>query len=960
MDHEWGTLAFEVPDFLEAARNDINTVAEALVTALDIALIALNLAKAFLIGLIDPIAALVQALINEIEGFLRDLQQLGVYITGDWKLMKWPYQDLVGGFDAYERRMIARLTDQTDPTRPDLPPTTAVMSIFFYLSVDISDIQKLVRFLMQLIQFFNQSYNPPGGKPVPVITEVNYGSAAASSLQPMSLPDFFDSDQGDAPPNIVQVKWKVPPPVQKNPNNPFPPLPPGGFLVTVSTIRDGIQVVYDRPQANAGKVKDITGKGSQPREYGVVRDVLGRPLVLHGGLDTFYLPDSLGYNQAIDAGKLKDGVSRIYGKLADGTLIPLEDLSTDIGGEKRVFFQKTFLVPIANVATQWATSEYMITLNAKDMPITGTIQVNSDGTISIINERETSNFYVRVASTTTGIGDGTDTYQYDLAAAAPALNTPPSPVVASMIDIDTEVSDTSVFSNPRTITFPSTFAKQYLETVQAALVVLFLSRPDLVPLDTLGGVLTKEQKDNIASKKMLLNNVALERCGLEGVQQLTGYLYKDYSAMVEKKNVPVVKGFRQDLLNQVQRVAHQIYSETGPIPAAEEAIVQQTQELREVTWGQIFKEVHPGIYNSLSSTGDMDSMTLLWALSEYSLNRGLGLNPYSMGMAEEAADNLFTIPNVIQDRDPQMMEGQIGQGDPTFQTKLLVPASEAKAYLDTLSPALLPIYEKCIQSDGSIVVDPGYSGYINNLGTNTRTEGSADLSPVFFVNRDGLESWSPGTQAGVYYCRGLFAKYKHGELLRQAALTLSVAGSRLVRSPEDGEWIALRFFDQFPSWQEFLAQLVNWMKAVQKSLKSVVDTILKYIEFVEARIVELQQLINRINALLQLMLGYAFHIPKCSALFNVSNGTSGVLTDLVTAKGKPEDSPLAYGAGICVVIPVGPVLVMDIYRAIFVSEDGAPQPGETLGSSTLPFPAAVGIEGLPPVPVPPDTGPDVL
>jgi len=122
-DGQWGTLTFEVPDFMKDARDSINSVAEFLVTALDIALIALKLAKAFLIGLIDPIAALVNSLVNEIEGLLRDLQQLGIYITGDWKLLKWPFDELKGGFSEYERRMIARLTDQTDPTRPDLPQT---------------------------------------------------------------------------------------------------------------------------------------------------------------------------------------------------------------------------------------------------------------------------------------------------------------------------------------------------------------------------------------------------------------------------------------------------------------------------------------------------------------------------------------------------------------------------------------------------------------------------------------------------------------------------------------------------------------------------------------------------------------------------------------------------------------------------------------------------------------------
>ena len=957
-DGQWGTLTFEVPDFMKDARDSINSVAEFLVTALDIALIALKLAKAFLIGLIDPIAALVNSLVNEIEGLLRDLQQLGIYITGDWKLLKWPFDELKGGFSEYERRMIARLTDQTDPTRPDLPQTLSALSIFFYLSVDISDIQRLIAFIIELIRFFNQSFNPPGGMPVPAISDVKYGSDAANILQPMSIPAFFNTDMGSSPPNVAQVKWKLPVPSQKNTMNPFPPVPPGGFLVTVSTIPTGIKLAYDRAIPNSGKVEGVNGK-SQPRDYGTVKDSQGRPIVLYGGADSFSLHQKLWYNRSISNGKVKDGYARLYGTLPNGAVVPLELLNSSSKGAARPFFQKTFLVPLAAVATQWATAEYMITLKADEMPVTGKLVVGADGTISIEDEQETSTFSVRVASTTTDIGNGTTSYKYDFLSGdlLSKIASPPTPVQTGMFT--GSVSDASVFSQPRTITFPSTFAKQYLEAVQVALVVLFLSRPDLVPYDQFEPFLTDEQKKAVESKKFLLSKVALQRCGLESVQHLTGFLYRDYSSFVEKKGVNLIKGFRLDLLSQVQRVAHDIYSKTGPIPAAEEAIVKQTELLRTVTWGEIFKEVHPDIYKFLPA---FDDITILSSLQNSNQDSGLILNPYCAPFTEATWNETLNKAGAVQDRDPQMMEVQVGSGDPSFTPVLSVPKENAKAFMKALSPGLLPIYEKYVQKDGSIRVAEGDTESIERLSKPIPYEGSADISPMFVVNYKALSAtdWSPTSHAATFYCRGLFAKYKDGQILREAAITLSVAGSALRRSPEDGEWITVRFFDQFPSWQEFLAQLINWVKAVQNSLQSVVDTIIKYIEFVEARIMEIQQLIQRINALLQSMLGNVFKIPKCSALFLVSNGTQGILTDLVTAENKPNDSPLAFGAGICVVIPFGPAFVMDIIRATFVSESGSPPFAGMMGSDTLPFPPTVGIEGLPAPVTPPDTGPDVL
>ena len=952
VDGQWGTLSFEVPDFLEQARDSINSVTDILITALDIVLAALKLGKAYLIAFLNPIAALVQALIDELEGLLRDFQQLGLYMTGDWKLLDFPFRDLKGGFAGYERRMIGRLTDRSDPTRPDLPPTSMVLAIFFYLSVDISDIQRLIRFILQLVKFFNQSYLP-GGPPVPVITDIKYDIDSATILQPMSMSEYFQKPGATTPPNIAQVKWVVNSP-DRSPFNPFPAIPSDGFLVTVSTVKDGIQVVYDRPVGN-GKVDDVTGEKIQERETGVVRDMLGRPVVLHGGFDMIDGMDTrLCYNTAIESKKLKDGSSRIYGLLPGGVPVPLEALA-------KGYFQRTFFVPLANVTSQWlAGNEYILTLRAKDMPLIGSLVTNSDSTISITGGIPAATVYVRVASCTKEIGQQKQLYKYDFNSMIPALEAkglmPSVPMTTGA-----EVSDVSMPSEAKAVTFPNAFTKDYLIALQTALVVLFLSRPDLVPLDELGGVLSDEQKKGVASGALVLNHVALERCGLERLQYLAGLLYADYSQKVEQRGVPVGK-FRKDLLAQVRRVASDIYAKTGPMPAVEEAIVRQTKELRETTWAKILKEVHP----ELSTNTDWDR-TILESLQSKVTWQGPALNPYSAGLSEQSANALMYIPGLVQDRLPQMMEVEVGAQDGSYMTPTDVPASVADAFMVNLSPSLVPTYEKFRNKDGSITVPDKYSETLHALATTPRKEGSADLSPVFVYNGrilsqlQSTETQITSRETGVFYIRGLLANAMGGDILRQSAIALSIAGAAMTRPIADGEWLTLRFFDTFPSFSEFLQEFINWMKAVAASIQSVVDAILKYIEFIEARIIDIQQLIQRINALLQSMLGFAFKIPECSALFITARGTDGILTGLTSAKDKPTDSPLAYGAGIAVVIPAGPAFIMDMLRAILVSKEGSPVEGQMMGVAALPFPAAVGIEELPP-PAPPDPSlpPDVL
>lgn len=949
-DGQWGTLSFEIPDFLKDARDTINSVAEVLLAALDIALTALRIGKAYLVAFLDPVIALVQALITELEGLLHDFQSLGLYMTGDWKLLNWPFEEVKGGFSAYERRMIGRLTDRTDPTRPDISPTTSVLALFFYLSVDISEIQRLIKFILQLIQFFKQSYLP-GGQPVPAITSITYGSSTASVFQPSSLADYFQ--KGSSPPNLVQVKWTVPAPT-KHPFNPFPAMPSKGFLVTVSTVKEGITVRYDRPMANAGKINGI-----QPREYGTIQDGLQRPLVLHGGVDMIKIPSALEYNNAVKDGKLKDGYARIYGTLPGGAVVPLEELWVD---EVGWYFQRTFYVSLKYAAAQWvAGNEYMITLPLKGMPLTGDIKVGDDGTVHIVNGQTTSTFYVRVASCTEEVGNETQPYTYDFTSMDPLMKS--AGLVPSAPMLVGGVTDAGVFSEAGVITFPSAFTQKYLETVQIALVILFLSRPDLVPLDELEGLLTTEQRQAINSGNLVLNHVALKRCNLENVQRLTALLYKNYGQKVEERGASVSK-FRKDLVQRARIATADIYRKSGPMPAAEEAIVKQTEKLRSVTWGEIFQKVHPDLTGEL---GEMGKQTILDSLKSGSLNSGLALNPYSMGLSEESSDAVF-YTDLVQDRLPEMMEVQIGGQDSSWQPSMKVPAAEVKAFMEGLSPSLLPIYQKYIQKDGSIEVAGQDTERIMALSKPLRKEGSADLSPVFFVNRSKMNGLTVATaasadisRAGVFYARGLIAKFSSGELFRQSAIALSIGGAAMARSPADGEWLSLRFFDQFPSFQEFFQQLVNWVKAVAASLESVVDAILKYIEFVEARIIEFQQLIQRINALLQTLLGFSFKIPKCSALALTANGTDGLLSGLIGAGSKPNDSPLAYGAGIVVVIPFGPAFIMDILRQLFVTESGAPKDGEMMGTLPLPFPSAVGIEGLPPPTSPdPNAPPDVL
>ena len=982
MSDNWGTVTFDVPDFLEDTREFINSVAEFLVTMLDIALMALEFAKVFLVGFLDPIAALIQTIVDELKALLRDLRQMGLYMTGDWGLLTYPYDDLLGGFAEYERRMIARLTDRTDPTRPDLSSKTSVLALFFYLSVDISDIQRLIKFIKQLIKYFRQSYDNASGYPICQITDVLYGSSAATIMQAQDIASFFTLKA--TPPPISLVKWGVQSPTQRSPFNPFPPGPPGGFIVTVSTVQDGIQLVYDRPSSAGGmKPSPVSDGQIQGREYGMVKDSTGKPVVLMGGKEMLDdLAPMMQYNEGLESdGTVKPGAVRVYGLVpSTKTMIPLDQLKQG----DQYYFQRTFYVTPAQAGAAWFTGEYSVLLKQEEMPRAGHVVTNSDNTLTIEDDGVPAILYVRVACCAKNIAD-TEVFQYSF---DPTMK---DAVGDNMIALNlgalpedkpapTELGD---WSAPRQVVFPNANTKAYLEALKTALMVLVLSRPDLTPLDTLAETFSADDLARIQANKLLVSQLALERCGLEKFVGLADLVAGGkYTEWVESTEDTDPMAWRKSLYDNIQKVAHDIYSKTGPMPEVEALVAQQTEFLRLATWNTLLCAAHTDNVTGLMSDEDQAATTLKGPLLDslntksdtnkgYHLVAGLARNPVGIMGQTKRIRKIVSSPFVTLDRLPQMQECKVGDNGPKWGTGSIeyeVPAADVPAFLAEQPVGLRIIYEKLVQEDGSISmpnVAPGQemtesgqnwtSAMLAVFDQPAQYEGSADSSPVFYLNRLSLESDKSGDypQGRILFCRGLFAKANNGQIFSEAAIALSLAAST-IRSPDDGAWLNVRFLDTFPGIEDVVSMITNWVEAIQKSLQSIIDTYKKYIEFIQARIVEMQQLIRRINSMIQMVLGTLVQIPKCSALTLVSDGTNGVLADLVAAQTKPSDSPRAYGAGVAIVVPIGPTWIMDLIKALMSQEEGSPVEGEYLAGSGI-----TGISGVP-EPVPESEEPDVL
>jgi hypothetical protein len=573
---QWGTVTFQVPEALLSIQDNVNTAAEFLVAVLDIALTALEFVKTFLVGSLDPIAAVVEAIIAEVEALVVDMRALGIFITGDWKLLEWPYPELKGGFEEYQRRMISRLTDLTDPSRPDVSPATKVLSMFFYLSADVSEVQQVVSFVRQMLSFFDQSISPQGSKPIPVPCEVQYGSDAIDIMHPKSIPQAFQNSP--TPPSLAKIRWNMASTSQRSPFNPIPPIPPAGFIVTVSTVKDGLKVMFDAPQSDTSLQPSATDTKVtvQPREYGqvIVKDS-SAPLILFGGADMtmgFGLTDGLAYNTSLNAGgQVKEGFSRVYMQkvTGDDAIIPLEELmhvestnQTD-GSMKLVkqrLMQRTFYVPMSEVGASWAAGEFGFVLAAEDMPYTCTWEKSTDtGTLGHIlpkNIELATNAYVRVAACSSAVMTEPNNAQYIFLSPNARGG---RPYIASTLAF-LAADDLGAWSRPVQVTFPGSNTQVYLDALKVALLVLVLSRPDLKLYDP--SAYSTEVQAGIRDGKILRPHEVFANCGLEKMAHLADMVMEDYQTSIQSKGWSPGK-FREVLVDSIERVANAIYNTTG-------------------------------------------------------------------------------------------------------------------------------------------------------------------------------------------------------------------------------------------------------------------------------------------------------------------------------------------------------------------------------------------------------------
>lgn len=117
-----------------------------------------------------------------------------------------------------------------------------------------------------------------------------------------------------------------------------------------------------------------------------------------------------------------------------------------------------------------------------------------------------------------------------------------------------------------------------------------------------------------------------------------------------------------------------------------------------------------------------------------------------------------------------------------------------------------------------------------------------------------------------------------------------------------------------------LNKVDGFFNAVFAGLQTGVDGILRVIDFLQQRVREIQELIRRINTLLDVPFQISF--PSAKALILVTNGTSGLITGLLSAQEKPQEGPKDYAGGGILVAGSAPSILIDLLAKGLQSSTG--------------------------------------
>jgi hypothetical protein len=769
--------------------------------------------------------------------------------------------------------MVARLQDTSDPNRPDISSFSTCLAVFLFVQTDIRGINRILQLIRSILGLFNRKYPARLFNRV-VNVQATYGYDGATIFafnkgffRAFKLKKEDPEDNINSPYNAVNLTWQMAP----IPGAPFPdtPLvPPAGFLVEFSTLEQPIKIVAERVIEGSAQSMDLN---NQPAKVEVVDcvDENGEPILIRGGIQQLDLRGAVNWNDAVGAlGELKTDAVRAYGikNLNDQSPIALDLLQE---GDK-FFLQKTFYVPFAQNLF-FPGKGYGATFLFEDMPFaadfdltTGVFGFNRGKITRKNDNQQPEQFFVRVRAVSKTVKSATD-YQFVVDDTTlrdrwgPTL-TMKNPKVVSLDD-----AGPPSFVTP--ILFPDESTQLYLLAVAEALAIMALSRADLPVLSGKNGPLNFPPTGfgdvlptgNLPLYWQMFEGSARLSTGLEDIAK---FMMVRITGRRQVKKFfeeanASVKKFRQKLFISCINYTNRLLTQNLPPLAARQLAIERAEDLLNF---RIYRSTADAVVATIDPNFDLGSNpggSPLDLLQGTGVNFGIGPNPLSVGIVNGRAADRIAV---------------------VTRNRLELPRS------------------------------PHF--FFAQQGTSGNGRGSVDMAPVVYAR-------SGSRLRDIEFFRNLVPD----SVYEGAAFVLQVAAGPQMRPQERG-WIAFRLFPQgIPSIDRFFDQILALLRAIQAAVESIAETIVRYIEFLQARLRELQAFLNRLNALIQSLLNFFFAIVPAAGLIVVAPGTDGVTSALIGSQNKPippaNSEQDSYGGGVVLLAGGIPNLAIDVFAALF-------------------------------------------
>ena len=815
----WGSVGVPkenlVYDFLDRVKESTDAFFETISLIFDIVNSFLDFIASLLIDFTNPLKPILEEIIAIIEAFIQDLRNLGLYYTYDFHELKNPTEKLKGGYLAFEQRMVMKILNQSDPTRPDFTDKTKVFAMTFFAGADASHIKRIIAYMKKLLKFLTPGKDEPASAPINV--EAVYYNDFIGEVE---IPSSYKPDG-------IRLKWNLPPPTSTMPALPKSFVNPDWFIISVSTRKkhDHLSYVKKIPKSADDPTKSEDSHFTEL--FGFDYSELTK---------SYFWPLLESKNSATSLVKLSedtefDPVPKVPDGIGDGGswVIYGEDVANfnQINKEKFSDIYKTFLfggnpdsiigdndfsfdIPFDRLKVQnQLKDEYHITIHS--------FEIDSDDFDKLKVEKEKLSGLFRVGK------------QWEVMSAniiSPDLTKSPRLLSAGTI---------SKASETVTVVAPTDLKTKYIKAVRFFFLAYYLGRLDVKSNQELANIqpLTETEEKALGmyigwNNKTYPANTALFISQVAHAKQVIKWV--DRVMLMFKFNIPKDSLLVPHLstLNKIDSFKYDLYEQLKSIANGKEDVALN------------------GIYSSAR---------------EFKTWTGIDYTKY-----QEHPDNF----------SPTKEEYLNGN---------YAPVSEVKydGY-DNVADQPNPFPDK----------------FRGEIFTNYKVY--PDGGPVLYIPSGDLKYFGE-----FIYIKDFIKTYN-------LARPLVLLGAK---AKETGQWKNIKPFKDtdLSSILGVLELVKKFLDGVLKTLQGIVEQILKYIHLLKTRIAQLQEIVRKIKALIDLVL--SLRLPAgLYGTFHLADGTAGLVNSLTQAEDKPDIGVEGYGTGLMVVGGGVPSILIDLFIAL--------------------------------------------